>query len=346
MKMIEKFSAWLMMAVLLCTVTAEAQLARQTTKVGTTVAPFLKIGAGAKSIAMGGGAVAVPGDVYAMYWNPGALTTVPGMGEATFTHAQWLADVKYDFAAAAINLDGVGTMAFSLTSLTVPEDIVRTEVNPEGDGRKWNAGSFALGVGFSRALTDRFSIGGAFKYIRDAIWNESAQGFAIDVGTYYVTPFNDLRIGASISNFGTKMRLDGHDLSFNNNPGGKSGQEAQNVPSLYETEAYDLPLSFRIGLSMDAVKTEKIRATIAIDATHPNDNVEYLNSGLELGYDEMVFGRVGYKSLFMNDAEGHFTWGVGINLGLSSTASIKLDYAFADYGRLKNVQYMTLSVVY
>lgn len=344
--MIEKFSAWLVMAVLLCTATAEAQLARQTTKVGTTVAPFLKIGASAKSIAMGGGAVAVPGDVYAIYWNPGALTTVPGMGEATFTHAQWLADVKYDFAAAAINLDGVGTMAFSLTSLAVPEDIVRTEVNPEGDGRKWDAGSFALGVGFARALTDRFSIGGSLKYIRDAIWNESAQAFAIDVGTYYVTPFNDLRIGASISNFGSKMRLDGHDLSFNNNPGGKSAQEAQNVPALYETEAYDLPLSFRIGLSMDAVKTEKIRATVAIDAIHPNDNVEYLNSGLELGYDEMVFGRVGYKSLFMDDAEGGLTWGVGINLGLSSSASVKLDYAFADYGRLKNVQYMTLSVVY
>jgi opacity protein-like surface antigen len=97
---------------------------------------------------------------------------------------------------------------------------------------------------------------------------------------------------------------------------------------------------------MDAVKTEKIRATVAIDAIHPNDNVEYLNSGLELGYDEMVFGRVGYKSLFMDDAEGGLTWGVGINLGLSSSASVKLDYAFADYGRLKNVQYMTLSVVY
>jgi opacity protein-like surface antigen len=328
------------------TSSAYAQLFRNTTKVGTTVAPFLKIGAGARSLAMGGSAVAMEGDVYSIYWNPGALARLSVGGEATFTHAAWLADINYDFAAASISLEGVGVLGVSLTSLAVPEDIVRTVSNPDGDGRKWDASSFALGVSFGRNLTDRFSIGGTLKYIRESVWNEVANGMAVDIGTIYTTQFRDMKLGASISNFGTKMRLDGPDLTFNTNPAGKIGQEAQNVPSEYKSESYDIPLTFRIGLSMDAVKTETIRATVAVDATHPNDNSEYIDSGLEIGYDETFFGRIGYKALFLQDSEEGLTWGVGLKVGVSSTTSVKIDYAFAKYGRLQNVQYVTLSIGY
>jgi opacity protein-like surface antigen len=331
---------------LFCRQETSAQLSRTTTKVGTTAAQFLKIGAGARSVGMGGAAVAMPGDVYSIYWNPGALSRISNSGEATFTHAAWLADVNYDFAAGALTVDGLGVIGLSVTSLRTPQDIVRTEMNPDGDGRVWDASDFSMGLTFARSLTDRFSIGITAKYIRQTIWNESASGMAFDVGTIYTTPFNDLKIGASISNFGTKMRLDGSDLSFNSVPGGLSGQGPQNVVSQYTTDSYDIPLTFRIGLSMDVLKFNSIRATAAVDATHPNDNTEYINSGLEVAYDEMIFGRVGYKSLFMMDSESSLTWGFGVNFNLSTNASIKVDYAFADYNRLKNVQYLTVSVGY
>jgi Type IX secretion system protein PorV len=334
------------MAALLGYSVASSQLFRSTTKVGTTVAQFLKIGAGARSLGMGGSAVALDGDVYSVYWNPGSLARITSSGEATFTHANWLADVSYDFAAAALSIEGFGTLALSITSLAVPEDIVRTEDNPEGDGRRWSASDVALGISYGRALTDRFAIGATFKYIREAIWNESAQGVAFDIGTIYTTQFNDMKIGASISNFGTQLRLDGTDISFNNFPGGQLGQGPQNVSSNYKTDSYDIPLSFRIGLSMDAAKTDRIRATVAVDATHPNDNTEYVNSGLELAFQEMFFGRIGYKALFLQDSEQGLTWGAGFRYEMSATTSLKVDYAFADYGRLKNVQYLTLSIGY
>jgi hypothetical protein len=341
-----KFIIALSLSMTLLSSNLSAQLTRTTTKVGSTVAQFLKIGAGSRAVAMGGSGVAMDGDIYASYWNPGSLSRMKTNGEVSFNHVKWLADMSYDFAAAALTIDGFGTIGAQLTSFSVPEDIVRTEINPDGDGRRWDAGSFALGVSFSRALTDRFSIGMTAKYIREAIWNMSAQGFALDIGTIYTTQFNDLKIGASISNFGSKLRLDGHDVSFNTNPGGISGQGPQNVQSLYKTEAYDIPLLFRLGLSMDAVKIDNMRATVAVDATHPNDNTEYINSGLELAYDEMFFGRIGYKSFLMQDSEEGMTWGIGVNVGINNTTGIKLDYAFADFGRLKNVQYLTLSVTY
>lgn len=325
---------------------SNAQLTRTTSKVGTTVAQFLKIGAGARSVAMGGSAAAMEGDVYSIYWNPGSLARLKTPGEASFNHTQWIADVDYNFVAAGLTVEGFGTVGLSVTSLSVPEEIVRTEINPEGDGRRWSYGAFAVGLSYARSLTDRFSIGFTSKYIREGIWNMSASGFAFDIGTIYTTTFNDLKIGASISNFGTKMRLDGQDISFNNFPGGEQGQGAQNVQSLYKTESYDIPLQFRIGLSMDVVKMEMIRATASVDATHPNDNVEYVNSGLEVAFNEMFFGRIGYNSLLMDDSERGLTWGAGVFFQMNNVNGIKVDYAFADFGRLKDVQYITVSVTY
>ncbi|MDE3059008.1 MAG: PorV/PorQ family protein [Bacteroidota bacterium] len=345
--MMRKYFYFFLFPIFLLTVSAaNAQLTQGTTKVGTTVAQFLKIGAGARSLGMGGTAAAIEGDVYSMYWNPGALARVEGDGAASFTHAAWLADINFDYAAAALSIGDFGVVGISVTSLGVPQDIVRTEDHPYGDGRVWDASDFALGVTYARALTDRFSIGASFKYIRQGIWNESAQGVAVDIGTIYTTQFNDLKIGASISNFGTKMRLQGPDLTFNNTPEGELGQGPQNIPAEYATDSYDLPLSFRLGLSMDIVKSELMRTTVAVDATHPNDNSEYINSGIEFGFRETFFARVGYKSLFMPNSEEGLTWGAGVNAAVSSSTMIKVDYAFASYGRLENVQYVSLTVTY
>ena len=76
-----------------------------------------------------------------------------------------------------------------------------------------------------------------------------------------------------------------------------------NVPAQYETDQYDLPLTFRIGFSMDVIKSRYIRVKAAFDATHPNDNTEYMNAGIEFAYDELVFIRGGYKSLFLSITE-------------------------------------------
>lgn len=336
----------LLLGLLLASSIAHGQLTRSTTKVGTTVAQFLKIGAGARSLAMGGSAAALEGDVYSIYWNPGALARLQTPGEVTFNHAEWLADISYDFVASGLTIDDVGTIGLSVTSLRTPEDIVRTVDNPDGDGRRWSYSAFELGLSFARSLTDRFSIGMTGKYIRESIWDMSAQGFAVDIGTIYTTTLNNMRIGASISNFGSTMRLDGPDITFNNFPNGQQGQGPQNIASIYTTDSYDIPLTFRIGLAMDAVKSELIRATVAVDATHPNDNSEYVNSGVEFAFDEMIFARVGYKSLFLQDSEQGLTWGAGFRYEMSTTTFVKIDYAFADFGRLKNVQYITVSIGY
>jgi len=330
--------------VIALTLPAEAQLLRSTAKVGTTAAQFLKIGVGARAIGMGGAQAGVTGDISAIYWNPAALSRLNVSSELMFNHVNWLADINYDFAAGVMPIGELGTFGLSVTSLSVPEEIVRTVEYPDGDGRRWDASSIAFGVSYALNLTDRFSIGFNAKYVREAIWSESASGFAIDVGTLYITEVPGLTLGAAISNFGTKMQLDGRDLLFNYDPDGDIGTGANNVPSQLQTQSYDMPLTFRIGLAWEYSPIEDIKTLVAVDATHPNDNVEYMNTGLEVSWREIIFGRVGYKSIFLRDSEQGLTWGVGVHYGIPNVATVKIDYGFADYGRLKDVQYFELGI--
>ena len=323
---------------------ANAQLFRSTSKVGTTAAQFLKIGVGARAIGMGAAQVGMVGDISAIYWNPAALSRMSVNSELTFNHISWLADISYDFAAGVLPIGDLGMFGLSIVSLRVPEEIVRTVEFPNGDGRRWDASSLAIQLSYARNLTDRFSFGINTKLIRESIWSESASGVAVDIGTLYLSEIKGLRLGASISNFGTPMKLSGRDLDFNTDPDGSVGSGPNNIPSEYRAESYDLPLTFRVGAAMDVYQNEEIRATAALDATHPNDNTEYVNSGLELAWREIIFGRIGYKSLWLRDSEEGLTWGLGVHYGITGVATLKLDYGFADYGRLTNIQYFSLGV--
>ncbi|MCG3120654.1 MAG: hypothetical protein ALAOOOJD_03460 [bacterium] len=321
---------------------ARAQLRQSITKVGTTAAQFLKIGAGVRAIGMGGAFVAVANDVTALYWNPAGIATISGGGEATFNHAEWLAETAYDFAGVTLNAGNFGTLGLSITSFRVPEDVVRTYRFPEGTGERFDASSIALAVSYARMLTDRFAIGFTGKYVQDNVWNETAHGVAIDIGTHYVTPFNGLRIGAAIANFGTKMQLEGRDLYFNYDPLAEPGTVDQ-VPALYRLGKYELPLTLRLGLAYDVINQENLKVTIASDAVHPNDNSEYVNSGMEVNMRNTIYLRGGYKALFLNNSEQSFTFGGGLRYDAVGT-NLKIDFGYADYGRLDNVQFVAFTV--
>ncbi len=325
---------------------SQAQLFESTSKVGTTAAQFLKITPGARAIALGGALTAIDGDIYSSYYNPAGVARNSNNGQVTFNHASWLADMSFDYAAGAIDIEGLGTIFTTLTSFRVPEDKVRTFANPEGDGRYWDAGALAIGIGYARELTDRFSIGFNAKYIHESIWNSSASGFALDVGTLYETPFAGLKIGAAITNFGTTMKLDGRDIQFNYDPNNDDNSGPNNIPSKYDMSEFNLPLTFRIGLSMDVVKNRFLRITGSVDATHPNDNTEYINSGVEFAYDEMFFVRGGYRSLFKENSEEGLTLGGGIKYKLTGTLKIFVNYGYADFGRLKNVQFFDVGLIF
>ncbi len=313
----------------------------QTQKTGTTAAQVLKFNVGPRAIGMGGAFTAVSDDITSMYWNPGGTANIQ-FNEAFFNHTSLYADVRHDFAAIASNLSGVGTIGAFVSVLSMDEMMVRTEMMPEGTGEFFTAGAIVIGLNYSRFLTENFAIGGNVKYINESIWNMSATGFGIDIGTLYKLPvLNELRIAASISNFGSKMQLAGRDVT-QVVPSGAGGQNFINTN--IELDKFDLPLLFRFGLSADLYRDGTSKLTTSIDAIHPNDHTEYINAGAEYSWNEILYLRAGYNALFEKDSEKGLTLGFGVHYRIIDMVKVKLDYAYQDFGRLKDVHYFSVGV--
>lgn len=311
------------------------------TKSGTTGAQFLKIGVGPRAIGMGSAFTATANDVSAIYWNPAGVAS-NYTSEAIFNHTDWIIDVDLDYAAVTTYLDGIGTIGTFVNVMTMDEMSVRTIEKPEGTGEYFRAGALAIGLTYARNLTDNFAIGFNLKYISEYIWNSSSSALAIDIGTLYRIPvLNEFRIGASISNFGTKMQMDGRDQIELFQVGYEGGNL---INTKVELDEFDLPLIFRAGVAADLVKSEKNRLTLGIDAVHPNDHYEYLNTGAEYSWNEIVMIRAGYKSLFEAYSEEGLTLGAGLRYRLMGYLNVSVDYAYQDFGRLKDIHYFAFGI--
>ncbi len=326
--------------------TTGAAEAQKVSKAGTTAGEFLQIGVGARATALGGAFVAAADDAGALYWNPAGLSHVR-RGEAIATHSEWLADVNFDYVGITFRSGGLGTLGASLTMLNVPDMLVRTEDRQEGTGETFDAADMAVGLSLGRAVTDRFSVGVTAKFIQQRIWHSSGTGFAVDLGTQFRTDFfGGLTIGAVLYNFGTDMRLSGRDLRTFVDPDPTQQGNNDRVPANYELDAWSLPLNFQIGISTRPIDTRMHRLLLAVDALHPSSDYESVNAGVEYGYQDRFFLRGGFKSFFLEDAEGGLSGGLGVRQPMFYDGEVRLDYAYRTAGRLNGVHVIGLGVTF
>jgi hypothetical protein len=320
-----------------------AQTSTSITQVGTSAAVFLNIQVGARAMAMGGAFVASANDATALYWNPAGIAGM-SKGEATAMHTNWLADTDFDFGAVVIPL-GFGAIGASITSLSTGDMEVRTVERPEGTGEFFSANDIAAGLSFAMNLTNQLSIGFTAKIIRSSIFHESANSFAIDIGTMFTTELNGMRIGVSLLNLGTDMKMSGRDLILLVDPAPLKDGSNDRIVSNLQTDYFSLPLMLRVGVAMDFFKTENnSQLTIAIDGTNPSDGAEGVNFGAEYSWHNSVFLRGGYQSLFVDDSEVGLTAGGGFRFNILDESSLKFDYAWADFNRFSSIQRFSIGI--
>jgi len=312
-------------------------------KTGMTSATFLSIEVGSRAKSMGGAFVGISDDVSAIYWNPAGIANLP-QNAMMFSHTEWLAEVNFDFAAICIPLGNMGTLGASITSVSMPEMQVRTVFQPEGTGEFFDASDIALSLTYARFLTDRFTMGFNLKYIQENIYNMSAQTIALDFGTLFRTNFNNMVLGFSITNFGGDLRLSGDDSLVEDDLSPTEFGNNDRIFANLETEKFQLPLTFRVGVGMDLLKSERNRATVAIDAIVPNDNNQYLNVGTEYVFNNFLALRAGYRSLLLDDSEEGLTFGGGLQQKLFGGTMIQIDYAYGDFGLLDYIQEFSMSI--
>lgn len=314
-------------------------------KKGTSAAPFLSISQGARASAMGSAFVAAADDQSSIYWNPAGLAKLTGTG-IIVEHTRWIADIDYNFFAASYSLGDLGTVGVSFLNSTTGDMKVTTIEEPEGTGELFSVSDAMFSIAYAINLTDNFSIGFNPKFVMQKIWRMSASAVAIDLGVQYVTPFDGIVLAMSISNFGTKMKLDGTSSLVLYDPDPNSTGNNNQIPATLQADEWELPLNFRVGLAYNLINSEMHKLLLAVDALHPSDNYESINAGAEYSFNDMFFIRGGYKSLFLQDSEESFTFGFGVKQLLLGNIAIKVDYAYGDFGRLTNIQKFSLGIAF
>jgi hypothetical protein len=272
-------------------------------KAGSSGIQFLKIGVGARELAMGGAASAVVKDANAVFWNTAGLAYIE-KPQASFTHTRWLVESQNNAAVVAMPVGPIVT-ALSVISFTIQDFEETTVKQPEGTGRMVGAYDMAIGMAVASRITDKFSLGGQIKYVLEKLDDRSASNILFDVGALYYTGFRQLRLGFSLQHYGPDMKF--YDQKFRT------------------------PLLFRLGIADEIIDMPTFRLTTTAELVHPTDNKEWLNFGAEFMMMNAFALRAGYR---YNRDEGKLNIGGGLRINNIVLSNFKLDYAYAPFGEV------------
>jgi hypothetical protein len=261
-------------------------------EVGTGLS-FLKLGIGARSIAMGEAYTALATEHSSLFYNPASLRFARNH-EVQLMHKEWIAETSSEYLGASI-LGENFSYGFSVLNTSVGEIEIRTKPGPaEGT---FSAQNFAMGMTFSFSIDEQIAVGLTGKLLYEKIFIDEASGYGIDIGGSYRYS-DDLMFGASILNIGAMNAL--------------------------RSQASELPTTVRAGAAYYYSATDNISLTGAADLIKTlNDSQLHFNTGVEAVYDHLLAIRAGYKTGYSNTS---LSAGFGVLYGI-----VKFDYAFVPF---------------
>ena len=346
----------ILLAILVAYVSCNLQ-GQEPYRVGTTTANFLEIGYGTAGCGMGDAYVSMAKDLSAIYWNPAGLAYLKKY-QALFVYQPWYVDSQSMLLSVGFNVPNIGTFAISMIGLDFGTMDVTTLAQQEGTGEKFTAVDQSFVISYGRKLATWFATGASLKYISSRVWHLSSSAYAFDLGVLINTPLfsptgnprEGLTIGMSISNYGTKMSYDGMDLLFPIDILPEEDGNYAYAEGQYALQEWELPLIFRLGISVNLLYTDYHQITLSTDALHPNNNSESVNIGTQYLLRIPTFGniyvRCGYKALFMNRSEYGPTFGFGIRLNSLYNTGIDLGYAYRSMEILGNSKSISIGLYF
>ncbi len=324
----------------LLTLPAEAQQ-----KLAQTGFMFMSVSTDARATGMGEAFTTVEGSSTSMFYNPAGIAGMTSLVDLSINQMTWIADIRYLSGAVAVApAEGqYGVIGLSFTTVNYGAfKFTRVAANEQGyeDITDFpNPSAYVVGLGYGKKLTDRFSVGGELKYAYQSLGKSIVPVYtqvipdsgaptvdtssvvrdynlsvlAFDFGTTFRTGLKSLVFGMSISNFSREIR--------------------------YERESFQLPLTFKIGVSMDLMDlvpgaSENHSLYVSVDAVHPRSFAEYLNIGGEYVFLKTLILRAGYIT-------GHPDYDVTAGLGLRKFG-FGLDYSYMPQKVFKDVHRFSL----
>jgi hypothetical protein len=260
----------------------------------STGADFLNVTPGARADGMGQAFCAVADDINTLSFNPAGLGNLR-LPEVSFSQYQFVSDISFNFAGAAVPLGGFGTLGLGYLGLgTSP---FNSTLNPSAVSGTDSESALMLGWGDGWGI---FQAGLTGKYIMRNVGSVSGTGLAADLGIR-LRPVNGLSLGLAVLDLGPDVTL--------------TQQEA-------------LPTNVRLGVAWRALELPEHSVDLAFDGEIPlmTSLQPRYGGGLEYWFQDAFALRAGY--LVNTDEEG-FTAGAGVRF-----AGIELDYAYQPFNQL------------
>jgi hypothetical protein len=281
---------------------------------GSAEIPFLSIPLGARSIGMGRAFTGVSNDIQSIIWNPAGLALLQRM-EVSYSRLESFeyeieggtSGINYNLISVGIPVEKYGSFGFSLEIQNYGQTPLMSQ---EGTflGFSTDRGYVFYGT-YATPVFDKLDIGFDFKYLMVSFaalppgTKRKGSTSAIDIGGLYRPLKNmPLQIGVAFRNLGFPLQFE---------------DEYQKDPlprRLVVGVGYDLlqhllksdQLSLLVSMDLKFRRTKSIHTEGSVIETE-----EFL--GVEVGYDRMLFFRVGYvNELDTFDTHGP-TFGIGFN---------------------------------
>ena len=313
----------------------------ETEKRAQTGMKFLSTSLDARATALGGAVTA--DESYntsaAMFYNPATMARMTNTFHAGFSNTQFIADIQYYALSLAFQPEGnLGVFGFSVMGVSYGDILLSIRdddpTNPSGykDVGSFSPSGLAVGLGYGRSFTDRFSIGAQIKLVTQDLGDQlitvsesrefKESTVAFDFGVLYNTGFRSLVIGMSARNFSREIT--------------------------YVQNSFELPLTFQIGLAMDIIDFTSLDPNMhqfqfRVDASRPRDFQEHVKVGGEYTFMNLLSLRAGLAEAFVQDEERGVSLGAGLNLDVSNF-NLTADYSFTDFGVFDSVNRFSIGV--
>ena len=281
---------------------------------GGQAGSFLRLGLGARAIAMGNAFTGLARDGFSGYYNPASLPFMT-RPEVSFSFGNLSLDRKHNFIGFSTYLNPKSKndsadkksirAGFALGWLNAGVDNIDGRDSDGNHTGMFSNAEHAFYFSFGIRPADFIAIGFSAKVVNsrfpkmlDEDETLSASGFGMDFGVY-ITPIEKLSFGAVLRDFKTKYTW--------------------NTEKLWEratTTINKFPMLLRLGAAYQL----PLNAQVAADAEFNEEQGWRIYMGGEIPYKNLLVGRAGFNS-------DRFTFGFGLLFDIWKTRA-ELSYAY------------------
>jgi len=252
--------------------------------------PYLRMGVGARFLAMGGASTASVDDANSTFWNIAGLTKVQSASIASMYSAGDMLDRKHNFLALASSVKGIGSFGIGWINAGV------------ADVQRYNENDQALGSFNSSENAFLFSYGAMFKPVR--------LGAGIKVLHQKIDPDSDE----------TTMGFGGLDIGALADPveAVTVGLSVQNI--LGKVADASVPVTLRVGTAVRLLPEDNLM--LAVDLNKAFVDLEGRTYSINIGAEYWAADFVGFRLGFTSEKQ--FSAGIGVKM-----SNVSVDYAYS-----------------